>query len=501
MNISKHILSVFILAVIICSPLAYTKETADKPFYQHATPAAEPLAKSNAVMYAEITKNVTPIKTYLRQEQGYNIESGRYRDKKGNIGSIIIVSARDGAATVIYDLPEKHEILTISSRGKHHVIPTKPAPMLNVDDTMVDKQAVPADKHAEITSLAGEQNIEFLVAYSTYALRALGDIDPIAYALAQLETAVEGLNNSKISGVRLSLGAVGIFNTGVNYDTSNSGLNAWQSLLNPYRRLYQTDMNMAITDVREGNVVGRAYLPGYTSVNYWSSPTVFRHELGHNVGGDHCNVNGTDDYKFGYDNGRSKTFLCWNSSPYYSTPNVKDDYGLPVGNAVTADMARLWREQASRMANYNTELPGEKLIFIGLGVHKTGMLTINTSNANPVAGFVALSPAIGPTVLAATPGGGFTQLNVPLKNRQGVEHSVTFRAQRRIGGCSLHPMNSITGCTGGGSLSLYLRYYPEDNDTLPKESYNGLLILHAKDNSDTTFNVPVNIPIAIDNTR
>lgn len=50
--------------------------------------------------------------------------------------------------------------------------------------------------------------------------------------------------------------------------------------------------------------------------------------------------------------------LCGgNRQAYYSNPNVKDEHGLPRGNAVTADTARVWRENAQRLSSYAPPSP------------------------------------------------------------------------------------------------------------------------------------------------
>jgi hypothetical protein len=80
----------------------------------------------------------------------------------------------------------------------------------------------------------------------------------------------------------------------------------------------------------------------------------FRHEVGHNAGGAHCFSQGgaISTYAYGYNNGKTTTIQCGNGSPFYSNPLVKDANDLPLGNALTADMARVWRNNAVRLSSY-----------------------------------------------------------------------------------------------------------------------------------------------------
>ena len=110
-----------------------------------------------------------------------------------------------------------------------------------------------------------------------------------------------------------------------------------------------------------GEAGGRAFLGGYLSDNglRGSSPpvAVFRHEVGHNVGGGHCpgdsNIRGFP-YAHGYNNGQrgQRTILCGNSLNMYSNPDILDSQGIPLGDPETADMARVWRERAETMSSH-----------------------------------------------------------------------------------------------------------------------------------------------------
>ncbi|PRG18084.1 hypothetical protein C6Q35_27745 [Burkholderia multivorans] len=323
-------------------------------------------------------------------------------------------------------------------------------------------------------------------------------VDPVSYALAQLETAQTGLRNAQVTGINLRLAGVSIFDTGWDneYGTSSAGLRNWQTLLAPYRTMYGADMNSAYT--RVGPNGGIASKPGHTSVNLWYLPTAFRHELGHNVGGSHCNTGGANDYRFGYNNGKSKTFLCGNTVPYYSNPAVTDSDGLPLGNARTADMARLWREQADRMMNYTAALSGERFFFATTNQWKSDTFEIRGTKSSKRAGIVATAQDIGPTHLTPLADGGYAMLNVTLTNsKHNKQYTVKFRAQRQIGNCPVGPMNSNVECPSGGPLKLILTYHPADNKSLPLGTYNGLLTLAASNEHDSANNVPIQTVISL----
>jgi hypothetical protein len=112
--------------------------------------------------------------------------------------------------------------------------------------------------------------------------------------------------------------------------------------------------------------VGYGYLPGRTAIGYVYGEA-FRHEVGHNAGGSHCHEVG-GSYNHGYNNSKSSTAQCGNTHPYYSTPAVNDAYGLPLGNAATADMARVWRENADRLSSY-AHFPKAPTNFHGEGLN------------------------------------------------------------------------------------------------------------------------------------
>lgn len=447
----------------------------------------------NMDFFTRITESNEVISPRSYYEQEYLIESGQFINKEKKTVSFVIVTSSQNEITSIVENHGQTDVITVSADGKENLMRGGNRDFLHGEDFIVGNVPPPGPR-------LGMAEIKILAAYSMTALNNL-NLDPIAYALAQLETVSQGLSNSKIPDIKLVLGGVLILNTNdAYYNTSGTGVSNWQAIMEPFRALYKTDINMAIATVNNSGNAGVAYLGGYTSVNAWEYPTAFRHELGHNVGGNHCWPEGSEDYKHGHNNGRSTTILCGNDTPYYSNPNLVDGYGLPLGNADRADMARLWQEQASRMASYNSPLEGYKFIFTSVKKRhaKTFDVSLPILNTYPAGGFVALSAAVGPTELQAYPVGDYTTLNVPLRDMQNVNHNVVLRAQRSVGGCIWGPMNQATACNSTErNLTLHIIYEPDDNPLLPAGAYNGLLQLRAKEVNDASFNPLVNLPLSI----
>lgn len=488
----NRILHASLASLLFGSFFLHAADVIEKPLTESSTQTSINIKpQRNIDFFTSLTesKKIISPKSYL--EQGYLIESGRFVNKKNQDINFSIVTSPKNEITAIVGSPDETDIITVSANGIKNLIKGEKDNFLHVNDFVVESLPSPAP-HLDIAE------IEFLAAYSMKALTNL-NVDPIAYALAQLDTASQALTNSEIPGIKLVLGGVLILNTDdADYGVSSAGLSRWQAIMNPYRTLYKTDLNMAIAT--GGDYAGIAYVGGYTSANSWKYPNAFRHELGHNVGGWHCWPDGGENYKHGYNNGRSKTILCGNSTPYYSNLNVVDNYGLPLGNAAQADMARLWQGQASRMAGYNIPHEGYKFIFTSVKQResKTFAIDLPTLSTVPNGAFVALTSDVGPTSLQALPSGGYTTLNVPLRDMQNVNHNVVFRAERQIDTCPWGPMNRNVGCnTPIRKLLLRLTYEPSDNTSLPAGTYNGLLQLRAKEANDASFNPLINLPLSI----
>jgi hypothetical protein len=442
-----------------------------------------------ASVYANAIGSARFERSAVKVEQGYTIESGNLYARDGETGSLVVVRSPDGTVTSIIDEPGKRGLLVVDTKGKS-TFTEEPAYDYLTPDTLDSEDLELVAKEGAIK--AGEhQYIDMLVAYSAAALARL-NTDPVAYALAQLETANLGLRNSLVANLSLRLAAVNVFD--VDYGITDDGAFAWETKLSRYRRLYSSDVNAAYAE----GAGGVAYVGGYTSVNGRSSPAAFRHEIGHNAGGSHCN-NNPARYSFGYNNGKSQTYLCGNKVPYYSTPAVRDTHGLTLGDAQTADMARVWRENAARLSGYNPELPGLRMMLVspvGADTYAFATLNIPVTLADNV-GIVALSGAVGPTsMIQNSDNNTQTTLSARLLNVKGDEVTVRFRAQRRRASC-LTEMNVSNMCAGF-PLNLEMKYYPQldSNASLPPGYYNGLLKLEAR-TPGSNWRMPINIVVSV----
>lgn len=205
------------------------------------------------------------------------------------------------------------------------------------------------DTSCNETDAAGRYVVDVFAGYSDAAAALAGDLE--AHAQANLETVNMGLANSLQDTVYLRL--VGTGTTPNNPGIVTSVLeDAWSwfsaandSLAPDLITVFQTPTGAP------GSAGGWGGMPGRTSVCGVEWGTVFRHEAGHNAGGNHCYPDNAD-FRNGMDNGHWRTHLCGNDVNFYSTPLVNDDQGTPIGNTDQADMVRQWAEMAPVMARY-----------------------------------------------------------------------------------------------------------------------------------------------------
>jgi hypothetical protein len=149
---------------------------------------------------------------------------------------------------------------------------------------------------------------------------------------------------------------VGVQIVETNYSLTPETLSRLPDIFSVGMRTFDPDMVYGIFSGHpDDSGSGWAYQPGRAALG-WVYGGAFRHEIGHNAGGGHCHEPG-GGYNFGFNNGKSTTVQCGNGTPYYSTPAVRDAHGLPIGNAATADMARVWRENAARLSSYTVGIP------------------------------------------------------------------------------------------------------------------------------------------------
>ncbi|NML40100.1 hypothetical protein HHL17_23065 [Chitinophaga sp. G-6-1-13] len=222
-----------------------------------------------------------------------------------------------------------------------------------------EKDAIPASRSAkqaatELAVAAGEQCngiyiIDLFVGYSNQAVASIGAGNLIAYANDMVASVNNGLANSQVDNVRVRLVGTGTNpnNPGVVPQALDDGPTWFAS------GLASTGADLLCLVQQPTNAPGSAggygNMPGWVAVAGANWTTVYRHEIGHNLGSNHCEP-GIRPYAAGYDNGHWATHMCNNSVNYYSNPDVLDDQGHPLGNANTANNARLWRERAAEMS-------------------------------------------------------------------------------------------------------------------------------------------------------
>lgn len=426
----------------------------------------------------------------IHRNDGYTVESGGLLSREGETtGSLVAVRAPTGAVTAVVDRPGRRGLLLVDAQGKRRFLP-EPAYDYLKADTLAGMPSVDLPTAPGSADAGGV--VDALVAFSTLALDTL-DSDPVAFALAQLETVNVGLRNSDVRNVRVDL--AGILITAKDRSVDSAGLREIQTLMEPLRAAYRHDINVAYS--KDSPYAGMAYVPGLSSINGIEYPMAFRHELGHNVGGSHCHPDGGNHYKHGYQaESRRATHLCGNNLPFYSNPDISFE-GRPMGNAQTADMARLWREQAGRLANAGPAFEGERMIVLSFQPEQS-LWVITTPNSSS-AGVVALSPNVGPVAL--TSGAGTeTMLRVPLRAEDGQTYTVNLRAQKQSGTCARTGMNSSMGCNpqyDAGAFSLFLNYDVEQNLHLPEGWYNGTLELKAIDSQYPQWSKPILVSLSV----
>jgi hypothetical protein len=280
----------------------------------------------------------------------YQVSSGFLVDSRdGNMGSLVAVTSDTGASTVIVDTPIKRGLLLTDAAGKSifHAEPRYDWMKKDTVDGPVESNGTSAG--SSVTNPRQTQTIDVWAGFSKASESAVGDA--YAYALAQVETVNLGLSNSRISSARLRLHGVQVIPT--DYPITGETLSRLDELFPKAKERGADTIAAFFVGNSEDTAAGWGKVPGRLTVQTTHAPTAFRHEMGHNAGGSHCNT-GQDSYKFGYNNGTSRTYLCGNNVPYYSNPDINDEHGKPLGNATMANMARVWNENATRLASYGT---------------------------------------------------------------------------------------------------------------------------------------------------
>lgn len=291
---------------------------------------------------------------------------------RSNYHDVIMTVNRATEKAVIYAMTSDGTFMVMPTADKSKYIVYEEAPIdwSNApcsEETEMSIEAVAAERIAPesgiektiMTSGCNEQDengiyvIDMFFSYSHEAELTIGDV--LAHAISQAETVNQGFANSEITNARLRVIDLGI-------EDNFAGI--YSPALNPNLVLYEDQMEAVGADMiadyqtpnpEVPNAGGWAFVPGRTSINSATGPTVFRHEFGHNTGSNHCTP-GVLPYASGFDNGNVNTHMCGNNINFYSNPRINDANGTPIGDAVSADNARSITERAGILAGYRTHL-------------------------------------------------------------------------------------------------------------------------------------------------
>ena len=294
--------------------------------------------------------------------RGTSESTGLARNEFSNV--LILVNPVTGHLTGSLSVSGRHfffEPLKNTSNywlTEYSVIPEEPEVSLSLSTI---PQQTPARFKREAHEEDGVYILDFFIGFSERKARQIPDLELVATQM--IEHVNTALRNSRVDNVRLNLLGVGTtpHNPGV-VPSVNGQLHQW--FADEIHELGPDFVAMVQAFTGADNEAGgRAWLGGYYSDNgmYGTSPpvAVFRHEVGHNVGGGHCPgdqyLRGFP-YAYGFDNGNYRTILCGNNLNMYSNPDIMDDQGFQLGDPRTANMARVWRERAAAMSAHRTRV-------------------------------------------------------------------------------------------------------------------------------------------------
>lgn len=274
---------------------------------------------------------------------GYRVSSANLLgEKDGTEGFIVLVDSPDGSFTALLSTPTRRGVVIGHADGSQTFTEEAVADGQK-DDFVTDPQLEREQRQGAsdpVPTDGPEQVLTVLVGFSEEAARQV--VDPRRFALAQIETLNLALKNSLITNVRVTLS--GISTTPIDYVINSKNLSAMRTAFPNYPN---ADLIAGFfASATEGGVVGIASRYGNTSMTRISTTDTFAHEVGHNMGGAHCNP-GDDSHEYGFTTGKYGSLLCRQGTPYlsFSNPARSAPDGAPLGNSKTADMARVWREK------------------------------------------------------------------------------------------------------------------------------------------------------------
>lgn len=306
-------------------------------------------SQSTAQLYGGLIAPAVFERSSSKVIDGYTVESGKLRLPDKSEGWLVTVRSADGSLTALINKPGRFGSLRVDSQGASHFIP-EPEAEADIEDAVPSPNEQVATASVDSTKTE-HYVVDVLMGYSKAGVvRAGGDAH--ADALAKIELVNFMLRNSLVDNVSLRL--VGIQIVEDDYPITTETLGKLRTIFAEGMAKFGPDVTYGnFAYIVPGGAIGWGWRPGGSAIGVSNSASTFAHEIGHNAGSDHCNVNGVNNYRFGYFNGKTRSILCGGSnSLYYSTPVVMDQYGLPLGNAITADTARVWRENAVRLSSY-----------------------------------------------------------------------------------------------------------------------------------------------------
>lgn len=435
-------------------------------------------SKTTAELYADVIKPGVFERSNSKVIDGYTVESGNLRMPDKSEGALVTVRSADGSLTALIERKDASGLLVVNKQGERSFTPDRSN--VNLRNDIEVNTVKEAEFSTSKASVKISRVVDIVIGYSRSAVASVGG-DASTHALALVESANLALRNSLVTTVSLKL--VGVQVVEQNYPIVGDGPPKVPVIFSEAMKVFKPDMLYAVFSGHpDDDSSGRAYMPGRFAMGH-PEAFIFRHELGHNAGGMHCPSEPGSPVRHGhgYNNGKSNTAQCGEEGVYYSTPTVIDQFGLPRGDATTADMARVWRDNAWRLSSYARPFVGERMSLVSIGKYSDAFLDLSVSRGTE-AGFVALSSSQGPTQLSSNPPGDFTRLTVRLKGQDGVERDVYLRGMRVKGDCARLPMNAYDVCQyPQDNMGLELAYYPEDNGSLPKYMHTGELVLQARD--------------------
>lgn len=298
---------------------------------------------------------------WVDRYEDYRVASSVLTDGRGEVqGSLVVVNRDNGEFLAMLEAPHRSGLIAGDRHGLQRM---RDAADDDGGNGFKDPDGIENPRPPKPADRAGKADVDskgFIVidvfaGFSEAAVKKVGDAK--AYALAQVASVNRALQNSKVQKVRLRL--VGVRTIKQDFIISAENLDKSYDLFEQDMFDKGADLFAGFFDTTaEDGTEGMAWTGGRASMQTVKFKHVFKHEIGHIVGGHHC-AEGDASYRHGYDNGKSLTILCSHTQGYqtqskrvnyYSNPAVKDTHGVALGKPGVANMARLWRERAEAMS-------------------------------------------------------------------------------------------------------------------------------------------------------